>query len=192
MPLLPQSVVRSCGRCLGAEEATTLLWRHTARGGGGGGGSSRALCTPPPRLWHSPRCPSPAFLPLQGYCGWCPYLNKWITFTASIAVALCCGLPYAFSIWSGALKNAYNLDQQQLELVAAAANVGGYRCGHRGQWGRAQAGGPGQTPSHVPPVVPRALCASPAPIVPFHSTSAPRPAPILNCILQRHLQRPRV
>lgn len=50
-----------------------------------------------------------------------------ITFTASIAVALCCGLTYAFSIWSGALKNAYNLNQSQLELVAAAANVGGYR-----------------------------------------------------------------
>ncbi len=63
----------------------------------------------------------------QGYCGWCPYLNKWVTFTASIAVALCCGLTYAFSIWSGALKTAYDLNQAQLDLVAAAANVGGYR-----------------------------------------------------------------
>ena len=69
----------------------------------------------------------PCLLTLQGYCGWCPYLNKWITFTASIAVALCCGLTYAFSIWSGALKNAYYLNQAELELVAAAANVGGYR-----------------------------------------------------------------
>jgi len=42
-------------------------------------------------------------------------------------LALSCGLAYAFGIVSGGLKNAYNLNQAQLDLVAAAANVGGYR-----------------------------------------------------------------
>lgn len=57
----------------------------------------------------------------------CPAdLNKWITLTASLAVSLCCGLTYTFAIWSGVLKNTYNLRQDQLELIASAANAGGY------------------------------------------------------------------
>lgn len=78
----------------------------------------------PPRR-RSPRLLPPALTP-QGYCGWCPYLNKWVTFTASIGVALTCGLTYTFSIWSGCLKEAYSLRQDQLEIVASAANFGGY------------------------------------------------------------------
>lgn len=46
-----------------------------------------------------------------------------MTFTASIGVALTCGLTYTFSIWSGALKAAYGLRQDQLELIASAANA---------------------------------------------------------------------
>ena len=65
---------------------------------------------------------------LQGALSWLPYLNKWWTFTASIAVALCCGLSYVFSIWSGVLKDAYGLSQGQLELIASSSNAGGY-CG---------------------------------------------------------------
>lgn len=41
-------------------------------------------------------------------------------------MALCCGLTYAFPIWSGALKSAYNLRQDQLELIASFSNAGGY------------------------------------------------------------------
>lgn len=53
-------------------------------------------------------------------------MNKWVTFTASIGVALTCGLTYTFSIWSGCLKAAYGLRQDQLEVIASAANAGGY------------------------------------------------------------------
>ena len=63
----------------------------------------------------------------MGYCSWCPYLNKWWTFTASIFAALSCGLTYCFPLWSGVLKETYQLTQAQLELVGSAANVGGYR-----------------------------------------------------------------
>ncbi len=95
---------------------------------------------------------SPPLRCAQGYCTWCPYLNKWcacshpptarlglcvchaaapippprITFTASIGVALCSGLTYVFAIWSGALKATYNLRQDQLELIASFSNAGGY------------------------------------------------------------------
>ncbi|KAL4452086.1 hypothetical protein ABPG75_007748 [Micractinium tetrahymenae] len=62
----------------------------------------------------------------MGYCAWCPYLNKWWTFTASVCVSLCAGLTYCFAIWSGELKSTFGLSQPQLELIASAANIGGY------------------------------------------------------------------
>ena len=89
-----------------------------------------ARSQPPAPLPHT----AAALAPLQGYWHWLcgspspPYINKWVTFTASIAVALCCGLTYTFAIWCDALKRTYSLSQAQLELIASAANVGGYRC----------------------------------------------------------------
>lgn len=44
---------------------------------------------------------APPLPPAQGWCGWLPYLNKWLTLSASLGVALCCGLTYCFAIWSG-------------------------------------------------------------------------------------------
>lgn len=35
-------------------------------------------------------------------------------------------LTYTFAIWSGAIKNKYGLDQERLQFIASAANVGGY------------------------------------------------------------------
>jgi hypothetical protein len=43
-----------------------------------------------------------------------------------MASAVRCRLTYTFAIWSDALKGAYNLRQDQLQLIASAANVGGY------------------------------------------------------------------
>jgi hypothetical protein len=55
-----------------------------------------------------------------------PYVNKFWTLTASIAVALCAGVTYSFPIWSSVLKDTYALSQEQLQLIASTANVGGY------------------------------------------------------------------
>lgn len=52
-------------------------------------------------------------------------LNKWATFGASIPVALSSGVVYCFSVWSEELKEAYGLTQSQLQLIGAAANMGG-------------------------------------------------------------------
>jgi hypothetical protein len=41
-------------------------------------------------------------------------------------VSLCCGLSYTFAIWSSALKNKFDLDQEHLKLTASAMNIGGY------------------------------------------------------------------
>lgn len=52
-------------------------------------------------------------------------VNKWSTFAASLPIGLSSGIVYCFSIWSADLKAAYHLDQGQLQLVGAAANIGG-------------------------------------------------------------------
>lgn len=44
-----------------------------------------------------------------------------------MCVSLCAGLTYCFAIWSGELRSTFGLSQQQLELIASAANIGGYR-----------------------------------------------------------------
>lgn len=52
-------------------------------------------------------------------------MPRW-TFTASLGLSLCCGLTYCFAIWGGELRHMYGLRQSQLELIASAANIGGY------------------------------------------------------------------
>lgn len=55
-----------------------------------------------------------------------PKINKYVTFASSIPVAFSGGLSYLFSIWSPALQDAYNLSQDDLQIIAAVGNVGGY------------------------------------------------------------------
>jgi MFS family permease len=55
-----------------------------------------------------------------------PRINKYVTFAASLPVAFSAGLSYLFSLWSPALKDAYNLSQGDLQLIAAIGNIGGY------------------------------------------------------------------
>jgi MFS family permease len=55
-----------------------------------------------------------------------PKVNKFITLTASMPVALSAGLAYSFGIWSPALQKAYNLDQRALAVIGSACNIGGY------------------------------------------------------------------
>lgn len=55
-----------------------------------------------------------------------PKIRRW-TFTASVCISLCAGLTYCFAIWSGELRSTFGLSQPQLELIASAANIGGYR-----------------------------------------------------------------
>ncbi|KAL4437504.1 hypothetical protein ABPG77_003485 [Micractinium sp. CCAP 211/92] len=54
-----------------------------------------------------------------------PKIRRW-TFTASVCISLCAGLTYCFAIWSGELRSTFGLSQPQLELIASAANIGGY------------------------------------------------------------------
>ncbi|PSC71180.1 MFS general substrate transporter isoform B [Micractinium conductrix] len=68
---------------------------------------------------------------MGGSCRWGraflpPYINKWWTFTASLGLALCCGLTYTVAIWSAELKSRFGLSQSELQLVASCANIGGY------------------------------------------------------------------
>ena len=55
-----------------------------------------------------------------------PRINKYVTFAASLLVAFSGGLGYLFGVWSPALKDAYGLNQGQIEMIAAAGNIGGY------------------------------------------------------------------
>jgi MFS family permease len=55
-----------------------------------------------------------------------PKINKYVTFSASIAVGFSAGLSYLFGVWSPALKEAYNLSQKDLQTIAAVGNLGGY------------------------------------------------------------------
>ncbi|KAI8105064.1 hypothetical protein M9435_000236 [Picochlorum sp. BPE23] len=55
-----------------------------------------------------------------------PKVNKFVTFAASLPIALSGGVGYCFGLWSPLLKANYNLSQGSLGLVAAAHNLGAY------------------------------------------------------------------
>ncbi|KAG7673357.1 hypothetical protein Ndes2526B_g03202 [Nannochloris sp. 'desiccata'] len=55
-----------------------------------------------------------------------PKINKYVTFASSLIVAFSAGLSYLFGVWSPALKDAYNLSQGDLQIIAAVGNLGGY------------------------------------------------------------------
>ncbi|BDA41740.1 Protein NUCLEAR FUSION DEFECTIVE 4 [Coccomyxa sp. Obi] len=54
------------------------------------------------------------------------YINKWATNVAAIFLQICGGLCYTFSLYSPALKEAFNFTQPQLETLGSCLVSGGY------------------------------------------------------------------
>ena len=54
------------------------------------------------------------------------YVNKWVSFSASLTSLLGAGLSYAFALYAGDLKQRFRYSQRQTDGVAAAMNLGGY------------------------------------------------------------------
>lgn len=54
------------------------------------------------------------------------YVNKWVSFSASLTSLLGAGLSYAFALYAGDLKLRFQYSQRQIDGVAAFMNLGGY------------------------------------------------------------------
>ncbi|KAK9815489.1 hypothetical protein WJX72_004521 [[Myrmecia] bisecta] len=54
------------------------------------------------------------------------YINKWVTFTASLFAELTAGVTYCFSLYSDALKEEFGYSQAQIQGIASACNFGSY------------------------------------------------------------------
>lgn len=54
------------------------------------------------------------------------YVNKWVSFSASLTSLLGAGLSYAFALYAGDLKQRFRYSQRQTDGVAAFMNLGGY------------------------------------------------------------------
>eukprot|EP00884_Botryococcus_braunii_P017132 jgi/Botrbrau1/4101/Bobra.152_3s0049.1 len=54
------------------------------------------------------------------------YINKWLTFSASIFCQLSAGLTYCFSLYAGGLKEKFGYSQEQIDELGSACNFGGF------------------------------------------------------------------
>ena len=82
-------------------------------GDGDDGGTRRRRRTRTNRKQHSPR---PHY----------SYINKWVSFSASLTSLLGAGLSYAFALYAEDLKERFRFSQRQTDGVAAFMNLGGY------------------------------------------------------------------